>query len=143
MEKRTPSLFTSPLFLCSVYLDPRIMFTLSDEQKATAAMDLIKINDRINENNSKACDANHINDTLDEIQQEYQKRQHETQNNSSRLVLECSVYETENPCNIKDPVMKFWVDNEQKYKLLRPLVDIIHAVPSNQCCTERAFSSFS
>lgn len=143
MDRRAPSLFTSPLLLCSVYLDPRIMCTLSDDQKLTAAMDLIKIYDRIMETNSTTSDVNHINDTLDEIQQEYQKQQHPSQNSSNRLVAECAEYEIEKPCHIKDPVMKFWVDNEKKYEVLRSLADIIHAIPSNQCCTERAFSSLS
>lgn len=119
------------------------MFALTDEQKATAAMDLMKIFERITENKSKTNNANTINDTLDEIQQEYQNRRNRAQNSSGQLISKCAEYENEAACNIKDPVMKFWVDNQQEYKLLRSLADVIHAVPSNQCCTERAFSSLS
>lgn len=141
MDRRAPSLFQSPMFLCSVYLDPRIMFTLTPEQKMTAAMDLIKIHERIVEMSSKAFANHEGDDTLDEIQQEYQ--QNEQQSNSDRLVQVMTQYETEKACSIKESVMKFWQENGQKYELLRPLADIIHAVPSNQCCTERAFSSLS
>lgn len=143
MNRRAPSLFTSPIFLCSVYLDPRIMFSLSSEQKLTAVMDLIKIYDGIVGKNSNSNDANCVNDTLDEIQQDYHKQQNQEQNSSGRLIAAFAEYEAEEPCNIKDPVMKLWMDNEQKYALIRPLADLLHAVPSNQCSTERAFSSLS
>lgn len=46
MDQRAPSLFETPLLLCAIYLDPRIMLALSDEQKANAAMDLVKIHFR-------------------------------------------------------------------------------------------------
>lgn len=138
MDRRASTLFKSPLFLCSVYLDPRIMFTLSVDQKLEAAMDLLKIHDRI----MNGKDESHqVNDTLDEIQQEF--NQNEQQNNSNRLLDILTQYENEKPYNIKEPVMKFWQENESKYRLLRPLADVIHAVPSNQCCTERGFSSLS
>lgn len=140
MDRRAPCLFRSPLFLCSVYLDPRIMFTLTSDQKLTAAMDLIKRHERIIETNTKTTNCE-VNDTLDEIQLEYQHN--EQQSNSDRLVQVMTQYESEKPYNIKEPVMKFWQENEGEYRLLRSLANIIHAVPSNQCCTERAFSSLS
>lgn len=141
MDRRAPSLFKSPMFLCSVYLDPRIMFTLSSDQKLTAAMDLIKIHERIIETNSKKFECSESNDTLDEIQQEY--GQNGQQSNSDHLVQVMTQYENEKACNMKEPVMKFWQEHGHKYDLLQPLAEIIHAVPSNQCCTERAFSSLS
>lgn len=142
MDKRAPSLFKSPLFLCSVFLDPRIMFTLSDEQKATAAMGILKIQERITET-TNANEEEAINNTLDEIQPEFQNQHLGNQNTSDSLLQEISIYETEKPCDIKKPVMEFWENNAQKYHLLRPIADILHAVPSNQTCTERAFSSLS
>lgn len=141
MRRRAPTLFKSPLFLCSVYLDPRIMFTLTAEQKMTAAMDLIKINDRIKEKSLHLSGSHHVNDTLDEIQQEF--HQNDQQSNPNRLIDIMTQYENESPYNIKEPVMKFWQENEEKYGMLRQLADLIHAVPSNQCSTERAFSSLS
>lgn len=117
------------------------MFTLTTEQKMSAAMDLIKIHDRNSETNSKLFDARETNDTLDEIQQDY--HQNVQQGNSNQLVEVMAQYERENVCNIKETVMKFWQEHGQKYELLQRLAEIIHAVPSNQCCTERAFSSLS
>lgn len=142
MDKRSPSLFKSPLFLCSVFLDPRIMFILSDEQKATAAMDIIKIHERVTES-SKIYDENSGNDTLDEIQNEFRAQHIGQQNASVNLLQVISTYETEQPCDMKKPVMEFWEKNADKYSLLVPIADILHAVPSNQTCTERAFSSLS
>lgn len=141
MDQRAPSLFKTPLLLCAVYLDPRIMLALSDEQKANAAMDLVKIHERITARSINK--ESRLDDTLDEIQQEFQKQQNKNQSSSDLLLKELSIFEREEPYDIRASVMKFWVENAEKYKLLRPLVDILHAVPSNQCCTERSFSSFS
>lgn len=139
MDLRTPSLFQSPLLLCSVYLDPRIMFTLPDEQKAAAAMDLLQIYDRISKT---SCSTNKdANNTLDELMQEFKAQL--TENDGNKLLQEISIYESEQPYDYKKPIMHFWDQNSQKYQLLRPLADVLHAVPSNQCCTERAFSSLS
>lgn len=143
MEQRAPSLFQSPLMLCAIYLDPRISFKLSDEQKAKAAMDLLKIHERIS-NASDMDEKQQVNDTLDEIQEEYRANNIESQQSSSdSLFKEMSIYEIEKPYDIRAPVMKFWEENSDNYKLLRPLADLLHAVPSNQSCTERSFSSFS
>lgn len=142
MDQRAPSLFKSPLFLCSVYLDPRIMFTLTDEQKATAAMDLIKIQKRIMEANDTR-EEGRINDTLDEILQTFQAQLNSNSNSSDNLIQLLSIYEKEKPFDIKQPVMQFWEENQQKYQSLKSLADVLHAVPSNQCCTERSFSSLS
>lgn len=67
-----------------------------------------------------------VNDTLDEIRAEYASQQN--------IRKPMAAY------NIHKPIMIFWIENSQKYPLLRPLADILHAVPSNQCCTERGFS---
>lgn len=141
MNKRAPSLFKSPLFLCSVFLDPRIMFTLTDEQKAAAAMDLVKIHERILETSNAGNET--VNNTLDEIQQDFHVQHCVDQNKTEGLLQVISVYETEKPYDIKKPVMHFWEEDSQKYPILRPLANILHAVPSNQTCTERAFSSLS
>lgn len=143
MEKRAPSLFKTPLLLCSVYLDPRMMKTLSDEQKASAAMDLVKINERFAESDRLSTDTNKFSDTLDEIQEEFEACNNGNQSDTDLLLKEISIYETEKVYDIRAPVMQFWQENAHKYQLLRPLADILHAVPSNQCCTERSFSSFS
>lgn len=143
MELRAKSLFKSPLFLCSVYLDPRINFKLTDEQRASGAMGLVKIFEREETSQLLAKKENRVNDTLDEIQDEYHSQQNEDQNSSSRLLKEMSLFETEKPFDIKAEVMQFWTENSHKYPLLRPLADILHAVPSNQCRTEAAFSSLS
>lgn len=144
MVKRAPSLFKSPLFLCSVFLDPRIMFTLSDEQKAVAAMDLVKIHERIIESSNKGEES--ANNTLDEIQQEFHAQHCKNQNQSNEFLKVISIYESDainTPYDMKKPVMQFWEGNAQKYSILRSLANILHAVPSNQTCTERAFSSLS
>lgn len=143
MDQRAPSLFRSPLFLCSVYLDPRIMFTLSAEQKTEAAMDLLTIQKRIMEGSDPNTKEGRVNDTLDELQAQYYAQFGRNDNSSEDLIHLLTMYEKEKPFDIKQPVIKFWEENEQKYKLLRPLVDVLHAVPSNQCCTERSFSSLS
>lgn len=142
MEIRAPSLFKTPLMLCAVYLDPRIMFKLTDEQKSTAAMSLITVYERITKT-GQSNEEGRANDTLDEIQQEYHAQNNLEQSNTERLLQEMSVYENEKPYDIRATVMDFWDKNLEKYKLLRPLTDIIHAVPSNQSCVERSFSSFS
>lgn len=139
IEHRASSLFNSPLLLCAVYLDPRMSFTLTDEQKSKAAADLISIHDRISKNNESLNTG--TNDTLDEMMQEFNARHTVTESNT--LIKEMSVYETEKSSDYKAPVMTFWEDNAQKYQLLRPLADLLHAIPSNQCCTERSFSSFT
>lgn len=144
MDRRAKSLFKSPLLMCSVYLDPRINFKLNDEQRASAAMDLVKVHEREMTSRLNADKENRVNDTLDEIYAEYQTMQcTEGQNSSNRLLKEMSIYETETPYDIKAPVMQFWVENSQKYQLLRPIADLLHAVPSNQCRTEASFSSLS
>lgn len=140
MDRRAPSLLNSPLLLCSVYLDPRIMLTLSDEQKAKAAMDLCTIHERIK---SSKKEKESVNNTLDEILQEYQAKHHEDHNSTNNLIQELSVYETEKPFDIQKPVMSFWGDKKDKYPLLRPIAKLLHAIPSNQCCTERSFNSLS
>lgn len=142
MDRRAPSLFKSPLFLCSVFLDPRIMFALTDNQKATAVMDLVKIHERITNANRSNMEKS-VNNTLDEIQQEYQAQQRENLDRTDNLLQVISIYETEKPYDIQKPVMSFWKENTHKYPLLRPIADLLHAVPSNQCCTERSFSSLS
>lgn len=143
MERRAPSLFKSPLFLSAVYLDPRINFKLCDEQRASAAMDLLKIYERVTTNQLNANNENRINDTLDEIQDEFQAQRGENQIGTNNVLKEMSVYETEKQYDIRAPVMRFWEENSTKYPLLRPLADILHAVPSNQCRTEASFSSLS
>lgn len=73
MDRRAPSLFKTPLMMCAVYLDPRISFKLTDEQKSTSAMDLIKIHERITQA-EHSNEENRANDTLDEIQAEYRSQ---------------------------------------------------------------------
>lgn len=142
MERRAPSLFNTPLMLCAIYMDPRINFKLTDQQKVTAAMDLLKIHDRLEKNSY--LDVDHSkNDTLDEIQAEYCEQNNGHQSSSDKLLQMMSIYETEKPYDIKASVMKFWLENANKYHLLHPLADILHAVPSNQSGVERSFSSFS
>lgn len=143
MERRASSLFKTPLMLCCIYLDPRMMKTLNDEQKAAAVMDLIKIHDRITESDRLNSQTNRLNDTLDEIQEEFQTHISESRSDADRILQEISVYETEKVFDIRAPVMKFWEENAHKYPFLRLLANVLHAVPSNQCCTERSFSSFS
>lgn len=142
MENRSSSLFNSSLLLRSVYMDPRMMFTLTNNQKAEAAMNLVKIYQRVINTNQMAKQQQ-VNDTLDEIREEYASQQIQNQGNSDQLFQALSVYETEAAYDIHEPVMKFWIENSHKYPLLRTLADILHAVPSNQCCTERGFSGLS
>lgn len=139
MDLRAPSLFNTPLFLCAVYLDPRVMFSLSVDQRTTAAMELIKLHDRAKESNNNT--KHDMDNTLDEIASELDRQN--THNLNGNLHQEISIYECETRFDLKESVMKFWVQNTHKYPLLRPLADMLHAVPSNQCCTERSFSSFS
>lgn len=68
MEIRSPSLFKTPLMMCAVYLDPRIMFELDVAQKSTAAMALLDVHERLTKTGLN--EGQHVNDTLDEIQQE-------------------------------------------------------------------------
>lgn len=142
MKQRAPSLFKSPLFLSAVYLDPRIMFTLSAEQKSEAVLHLIKINDRITKANGSNSSGD-FNDTLDEMQQQLQAQYNGDRNSSEKLIGVFSQYEREKPFEMKQNVMKFWEENEHAYKSIIPLVNVVHAVPANQCSTERAFSSLS
>lgn len=142
MEHRSSSLFRSPLMLCAIYLDPRIMFKLTDTQKATAALDLLDIYKRLAKHHMN--EEKNVNDTLDEIQEEYHEQNiGSRQDDPNKLLQEMSVYELEKPHDIKATVMNFWELNAVKYPLLSPLADVLHAVPSNQSCTERSFSSFS
>lgn len=138
MDKRAPSLFNVPLFLCAVYLDPQIMFSLSASQKAEAAMDLIKLHERFygSKNTNQGMD-----NTLDEIANDLDSQ--DVQSDKNNLHVEIVAYQSEKRCDIRQPVMSFWTQNEHKFPLLRPLADILHAIPSNQCCTERGFSSLS
>lgn len=142
MNWRAPSLFDTPLFLCAVYLDPRMMFSLSPNQKAEAAMSLNDINSRLKEANNSE---HRVNTTLDEIREECMRtaQLNGNQNTEENLIQTMSRYEMENACDIRAPVMQFWMKNREKYPLLSPLADILHAVPANQCCTERSFSGFS
>lgn len=78
MDRWAPSLLNSPLLLCSVYLDPRIMLSLSDDQKAKAAIDSCTIHERIK---SSKREKESVNNTLDEIQQEYHHEDHNSTNN--------------------------------------------------------------
>lgn len=142
MDQRASSLLKTPLLLCAVYLDPRIMLALTDEQKTDAAMDLVKIHERITDAR-RMNNEPHLDDTLDEIQKDFQSRQNGNRSSSDLLLKELSIFETEGSYDIRAPVMKFWTANADKYKLIRPLADLLHAVPSNQCCTECSFSSFS
>lgn len=139
-----PNLFQSPVMLCSIYLDPRVMFKLSNEQRATSAMELLKIYDRITSSLHSATDQNERqNDTLDEIQEDYHVPLDENRNNRDKILGILAIYEQERPYDIRAPVMKFWEEKNDKYMLIRPLAELLHAVPSNQCYTERAFSSLS
>lgn len=140
MELRAPSLFKTPLMLSAIYLDPRIMFKLSAQEKSTAAMDLIKIHERLT--NDQSNEGNGVNDTLDEIQQEYNAQNCEL-SSTDRLLKEISLYETEKLHDIRAPVMDFWDKNLKKYELLRPIAEVLHTVPSNQSSVEKSFSSFS
>lgn len=144
MEIRSSSVFNAPLMLCAIYLDPRIMYKLTDEQKAKAATDLLKIHERVSDVFRKSAGQDcSINDTLDEIHDDY-RAQHNASHCSSQEILQMlSIYETEKPHDIRAPVMDFWLKNTDKYQLIRPLADLLHAVPSNQCSTERAFSGLS
>lgn len=139
MDRRAPSLFDSPLFLCAVYLDPRMMMCLSDEQRAAAAFDLTNIQERIR--NSGSYESKSPNNTLDEIVQDF--RPQNNTNHSQNLIQEMSIYELEAPADINQPVMTFWEVNAHKFKLLKPIADVIHTIPANQCCTESSFSSLS
>lgn len=85
MDRRAPSLFKSPLMLCSIYLDPRISFKLCDEQRATAAMDLVKLYERITISRFNSEKGNRADDTLDEIQAEYESQHNEDQSFSNRI----------------------------------------------------------
>lgn len=143
MDWRAASLFNSPLMLCAIYLDPRISFKLSDEQKATAAMDLLEIHERLMASELNTEKENHANDTLDEIQAEYQAERNEDLFGRTSVLKEMAIFETEKISDIKSGVMDFWENNTHKYPLLRALADILHAVPSNQCRTEASFSSLS
>lgn len=142
MENRSSSLFKTPLLLCSVYMDPRMMFTLTTEQKAEAAMSMVQIYQRSIDTN-RTVQQHQVNDTLDEIREEYASQQIQNQGNTQHLFQALADYETEAAFDIHQPVMNFWIENSHKYPLLRPLADILHAVPSNQCCTERGFSGLS
>lgn len=144
MKERALHVLHSPLMLCAVYLDPRIMFKLSDDQKAKAATDLLKIHERMTDmarnSNERECN---LHDTLDEIQDDYHTEHNDSQYNSQIMLQMLSIYETEKPYDIRAPVMQFWFENKIKYELIRPIADLVHAVPSNQCTTESAFSSLS
>lgn len=142
MELRVPSLFKTLLMLCAIYLDPRIMFKLTDEQKATAAINLVKLHERLTKT-GESDDANNVNDTLDEIQQDYHEQNDWEPSSSNQSIQEISVYENEKPNEIRASVMDFWDKNRDKYHLLRILADVLHAVPSNQSSVESSFSSFS
>lgn len=142
MQNRSSSLFASPLFLCSVYMDPRMMCTLSADQKAEAALRLIDIYKRVMDAN-QTHQQQRANDTLDEIRDGYVAQQNQNQGDAEQLIRVLSMYETEAAYDIHEPVMKFWIENSHKYPMLRPLADVLHAVPSNQCCTERGFSGLS
>lgn len=143
LREREPSLFETPLMLCAVYLDPRISFKLNASQKRNAALQLVKIHDRINaltNNNAQ----NFMNDTLDEIQAEYRFGEGEHRDSNVTALLDSfAQFETERPFDIRASVTDFWETNGHKYPLLEPLAQIIHAVAANQCCTERSFSSFT
>lgn len=142
LSEREPSLFQTPLLLCAVYLDPRIHFKLSTIQKRDAALALIKIHERISA--LAFNDRNIINDTLDEIQAEYQFGDGEQRDiNTTALLESFAKFETETPYDIRAPVTQFWERNEHKYSLLEPLARTIHSVSANQSCTERSFSSFT
>lgn len=141
MEIRAPSLLETPLMLCAVYLDPRIMFKLNVDQKSSAAMALVNVFERVTTTGSD--EGQGANDTLDEIQQEYHARNNWEQTNTDRLFQEMSEYENVKPYDIRASVMDFWDENSEKYKLLRSLAEVFHAVPSNQGIVEQGFSSFS
>lgn len=142
MDIRAPSLFKTPLMVCAVYLDLRIMFKLSTDQRTTAAMDLLKIHERLTDK-TPVHEEDHLDDTLDEIQQEYRSQYNANNVESDHVLEEIAKYESEDAYNIRAPVMEFWEANENKYPKLTALARVLHAVPSNQSCTERSFSSFS
>lgn len=144
MDRRSGSLFKTPLFLCAVYLDPRMMMTLKVEQKAEAAMNLVEMYKRITDaKNQQSMQQQRMNDTLDEIRNDLVSEQGPCRANTDILLQSLAAYESEAAYNIHEPVMKFWVENSHKYPVLRTFADILHAVPSNQCCTERGFSGLS
>lgn len=144
MDEREPSLFRNSLMVCSIYLDPRIMFKLNSSQKSLATASLMKVFDRISEMKQTEHRNDVANDTLDEIQGEFLSRIDEFPNNSRiPLMQQFEMYERVRASDIRAPVMTFWQANKDTYPLLYQLAEVLHAVPSNQCGTERSFSSFS
>lgn len=142
LEARAPSLFDTPLMLCSIYLDPRISFKLSVAQKRDAALALAKFYDRFEKLNATEKNGS-INDTLDEIQAEFRLGSNQQDSNTTAFFNSLAQFETEKPSDIRAPVMSFWQTHGHKYPLIKPVAEVLLSVPANQCCTERAFSSFT
>lgn len=140
MAERAPRLFDNSIMVCCVYLDPRIMKKLAPTQNSFAQSSLIKIFDRLKEMKQTECRV--VNDTLDEIQSEFINQDFPAVSRVP-LLQEMEKYERVPAYDIRANVMKFWQENKNTYPLLHQLAEILHAIPSNQCGTERSFSSFS
>lgn len=139
--ERAPYLFETPLMLCAVYLDPRINFKLTREQKRDAAMALVKIHERMQKLDA-ADEKCTVNDTLDEIQADRNPNAEQRDSDTTALLDSLTNFEAEKS-GIRDQVTQFWRENGNKYPMIEKLARVIHSVGANQCCTERSFSSFT
>lgn len=143
LEDRTSTLLNTPLMLCSIYLDPRINFKLNLSQKRNAALSLKEMYTRL-EKLLWPSDCNVINDTLDEICAEDCRNSNEQRDiNETVFISALSDFENEKPSDIHASVMSFWSIHGNKYPKIKPLAEILHSIPANQCCVERSFSGFS
>lgn len=144
LNSRKADLLQTPSMISAIYLDPRIKFKLTSQEKELAKLHLLKLYKRIEEiktNGSEISDDQ--NNTLDELNEEYAIAQSNFDIDTSCLLQSLAKYEAVPRANLKDAIMDFWNSNKEQFPLIYRLACIIHAIPAGQCFEERNFSSFS
>lgn len=144
LQEYKQQLFDTPSMAAAVFLDPRIKFKLTNEQKECATLYLKKLHVRMHQLKGGEGELDNSRDnTLDELNEDFVAIHGETDElDTSVFLLELAKYDAVKHVDFKHRVMDFWKHNKEHYPLVYSLACVIHAIPAGQALEERNFSSF-
>lgn len=148
LDARKAELFDTPSMVAAMYLDPRVKYKLTRQQKECAILHLKKVYIKLQQLKTVEVVSNSIqNNTLDELNDEYAAMNNDynpdSEIDTSHLMLSFANYDAVMHMDYKCNVMEFWTKNKEEFQLLYPLACVMHTIPAGQCFEERNFSFFS
>lgn len=151
MNSYKAKVFSNPLMLCAIFLDPRYSCTLEAKKMLTARSKLIEIFERIRTRNEQSY---HFDDFGKFIAEKARlidttsssKELHEiTKAQFDLIAIEKELNELQKYPQAEPGlnILQFWNENNIRFPKLYSLAMLIMAIPSSQTSIERNFSSLT